>query len=133
MQAPRFKVSDLPKELLAHGRNAKIVNEAFSGQRGVCASASGKDADDKRPVVVPPVSVPQGEEHDTRVSIHVHHRRRRLADPGNLQAKAAIDELVRFGILQNDSARYVAQEIHTQEQVKTREEEETIITIRKAK
>lgn len=67
---------------------------------------------------------------DTRASILVHSRRRRLTDPDGVSAKAAIDGLVKAGILIDDSPIYVKEVVYSQEKIKKEEEEETIITIR---
>jgi len=44
---------------------------------------------------------------DSRVNIHVISYRARNHDPDGISAKAAIDGLVRIGILQDDSAKEV--------------------------
>jgi len=63
---------------------------------------------------------------DTRVSIHVHSIRKRLCDADGISAKAAIDGLVRGGILKDDSPKYVKEVTFSQEKG---EEEKTIIEI----
>jgi len=63
---------------------------------------------------------------NSRVRIHIHSLRRRLADPDGISAKAAIDGLVKAGILKDDSAKEVAEITYTQEKG---QQEQTIITI----
>lgn len=62
----------------------------------------------------------------TLVRIHVHSKRRRLADPDGISAKAAIDGLRAGGLLIDDSARYVQEVSFSQEKSNV---EETIITM----
>ena len=68
----------------------------------------------------------QGQKVDTRFRIHFHSRRRRLTDPDGLYSKAALDGLVRGGILVDDSAKFVKEVSFSQE---VSEREETIITV----
>ena len=73
------------------------------------------------------VSEGKGTPQDTcRCSISVHSKRKRLADPDGISAKAAIDGLVLAGVLVDDSCKYVSEVRFTQEQSKV---EETIITL----
>jgi hypothetical protein len=66
---------------------------------------------------------------NSRVSIHVHSKRKRLVDADAVSAKAAIDGLVHAGLLQDDSPKYVEEVSYTQEKIQKGETEETIITI----
>jgi hypothetical protein len=66
---------------------------------------------------------------DTPCRIHVHSRRHRLADADGISAKAAIDGIVRGGLLVDDSAQHVEEVTYSQEKIKRQEIEETIITI----
>ena len=68
---------------------------------------------------------------DTRVSVHVHSRRFRLADPDGISAKAVLDGLVIAGVLTDDSAKEISSVSHSQEKIskKDGQQEETIITI----
>jgi len=66
----------------------------------------------------------EDKEMDQKCRIHVHSRRRRLADPDGISAKAAIDGLRLGGLLKDDSARYVKSVTFSQE---LSEEDETII------
>jgi hypothetical protein len=70
---------------------------------------------------------------DTPCRIHVHSRRYRLADADGISAKAAIDGLVRGGLLVDDKAEIVKEVTYSQEKIKRPEIEETIITIEYAK
>ena len=58
--------------------------------------------------------------------IHIHSKRKRLADADGISAKAAIDGLVQSNILADDSPLFVKEVSFSQEKSK---EEETIITI----
>jgi hypothetical protein len=62
----------------------------------------------------------------SRVCITFHHTRKRLADIDGLSGKAAIDGLVKAGILTNDSAKQVAEVRHFQTKG---EPEKTVVTI----
>lgn len=64
---------------------------------------------------------------DTPVRIHIHSIRKRLVDPDGISAKAAIDGIVKAGILHDDSAAEVEEVSYSQEKDS---EEKTIITIR---
>jgi len=68
----------------------------------------------------------EGERLHTRCSIRVHSKRKRLADPDGISAKAVLDGLTKAGILVDDSAKYVKEVWFSQEKSK---EEETIIQI----
>lgn len=65
-----------------------------------------------------------------RVRIHIHSRRRRLCDPDGISAKAAIDGLVKGGLLADDSAKYIDAVTFSQERAET---DETIITVEELK
>jgi hypothetical protein len=71
-------------------------------------------------------SADTGEKVDTRFCVHFHSRRRRLTDPDGLYSKAALDGLVRGGILVDDSARFVKEVSFSQE---VSEVEETVIEV----
>ena len=71
----------------------------------------------------------EAERPDSRASILVHSRRKRLCDPDGVSAKAAIDGIVKAGILIDDSPVYVKEVRYSQEKIKKGEEEETIITV----
>ena len=61
-----------------------------------------------------------------RYSIHIHSKRKRLADPDGISAKAAIDGIVRAGLLPDDSHDYIKEITFSQEKSQTNE---TIIEI----
>lgn len=61
-----------------------------------------------------------------RCSIHVHSRRKRLVDPDGVSSKAIIDGLVKAGILEDDSVKFIEKISYSQEKS---DNEETIITI----
>jgi len=65
---------------------------------------------------------------NSQVRIHVHSLRRRLADCDGLSAKAAIDGLVKAGILRADTAQAIKEITYSQE--KTTGPERTEITIK---
>jgi len=64
------------------------------------------------------------------ICLHIHSVRNRLADSDGISAKAVIDGLIHAGILANDSPEFVKQVTYSQE--KTKDKEETIITISSA-
>jgi citrate lyase beta subunit len=64
---------------------------------------------------------------DVPVRIHVHSIRNQLADCDGISAKAAIDGLVKAGLLRDDSVKWVKEVSYSQE--KTEGEESTVITI----
>lgn len=68
----------------------------------------------------------EGDKLDKRVCIHIHSRRRRLADPDGISCKAAIDGLAKGGLFVDDSAKYVKEVSFSQEKSS---QEETIIDI----
>ena len=66
---------------------------------------------------------------DSPCRLHIHSRRYRLADADGISGKAAIDGLVHAGVLTDDSPAYVEAVTFSQEKIKKKEIEETIITI----
>jgi len=62
------------------------------------------------------------------VCITIHSYRKRLADPDGISAKAAIDGLVKAGILANDTTKQI-EEVRFK-QTKTKGEEKTEIIIK---
>ena len=68
----------------------------------------------------------KAKEVHSRVRIRVHHRTRRLADATGRSHKAAVDGIVRGGILIDDSPKFVEKISETFEQSKI---EETIIEV----
>lgn len=64
-----------------------------------------------------------------QVNLHFVHFRYRKADPDGLSVKAAIDGLVKAGILRDDSAKEIETISHEQRQIKRSQEESTEITI----
>lgn len=61
-----------------------------------------------------------------KVNVHFHSIRRRLADPDGISGKAALDAIVKAGILKDDRAEFIGNVTHSQEKGDT---EKTIITI----
>lgn len=68
---------------------------------------------------------------DVPVCIHVHSIRNNLADCDGISAKAAIDGLVKAGLLRDDSVEWVKEVSYSQE--KTSGDESTVITITEAR
>ena len=66
--------------------------------------------------------------YDSRVSIHIHSIRKRLADPDGISAKAVIDGIVKAKILEDDSTKHVKQVSFSQEKA-GEDEEKTIVTL----
>lgn len=73
-----------------------------------------------------PVAEEEGSRFYSRVRIGIISYRKRLADPDGVSAKAAIDGLVRAGILGGDSSEFVEEVWYRQEKSK---EEKTVIVI----
>lgn len=63
---------------------------------------------------------------DSLVRISIHSVRKRLADSDGISGKAAIDGIVKAGILADDSPKFVKEVTHSQE---TGKEEITVIRI----
>ena len=61
--------------------------------------------------------------------IHIHSRTHKLADADGRSCKAALDGLREANVLEDDSPQFVKEVSHSQEQIKSSEQEETIITI----
>ena len=68
---------------------------------------------------------------NTPVCITVHSYRHRLADPDGISAKAAIDALVKAGILTDDSAKEIKEVRFRQTKIRLSEDEKTQIIIEK--
>ena len=66
---------------------------------------------------------------DTPVRISFTHYRHTLADPDGLSVKAAVDTLVRSGILKDDSTKEVEEVSHRQVKIDKQEAERTVITV----
>jgi hypothetical protein len=67
--------------------------------------------------------------HDSPCRIHLHSKRKRLTDADGVSGKAAIDGLVKGGILIDDSPQYVQAVSYSQEKIKKGESEETLIEL----
>jgi Holliday junction resolvase RusA-like endonuclease len=65
---------------------------------------------------------------DTRCRIHLHSKRKRLADPDGISGKAVLDGLVHAGILPDDSAKQIESVTFSQEKTKGPEVTEITIT-----
>ena len=72
------------------------------------------------------------QKNDPPVNIHVHSKRHRQTDADGISAKWAIDAIIAYGILQDDSPTYVKSVTYSQEKVGVKEPESTIITIQEA-
>jgi len=105
-------------------RNARKITRRKKGYKGNSASVCIADLEQ----IVEHESM--GKEKHTPLasscSIHVHSKRRYLADADGVSAKAAIDGIVHSGLLQDDGPNHVSQVTSTQEKSN---EEETIIII----
>jgi len=62
-----------------------------------------------------------------RYDLHVHSIRKRLCDVDGISAKAAIDGIVKAGLLADDSAKNIREIKFTQEKCKSGEEEGTAL------
>lgn len=72
------------------------------------------------------VPAKDGQGFHSPVRIHIHSIRKRLTDADGVSAKAAIDGLVKAGVLEDDSPEFVQEVSYSQEKGK---EEKTIITL----
>ncbi len=66
---------------------------------------------------------------NTRCSVHLHSKRKRLTDSDGVSGKAAIDGLVHAGIFIDDSPEFIQEVSYSQEKIKKGEAEETLIEI----
>lgn len=71
----------------------------------------------------------EAERLDKKYRVHVHSKRKRLADADGTSVKAVIDALVIGGIFPDDQPRYIQEVSQSQEKISSNEQEETIITI----
>ena len=68
---------------------------------------------------------------DTLVDIRIVSYRTRLADADGISGKAAIDGLVHAGVIRDDSTKEVREVSYLQVKVKHKEDEKTVIQIRR--
>jgi hypothetical protein len=68
---------------------------------------------------------------DSQVDIHIRSLRHRLADTDGISEKAAIDGIVKIGILGDDSYKEIRKISQSQEKTSKKKDEKTIITIAK--
>jgi hypothetical protein len=99
---------------------AKIINRSADQATNVERVASDE-------------SIPknEGPAFDTRVRIEVVSYRTRLADADGISAKAAIDGLVKAGIIRDDSPKYVEAVTYRQVKVGSKAEEKTELILEK--
>jgi len=71
----------------------------------------------------------EGEKVHSRYRVCVSYRSKKPADPTGRSHKAAVDGLVRSGILLDDSSKYVEFRVPTEEKCKAGEAEATIIEV----
>lgn len=88
-----------------------------------------KDAKLERDAGDEPIQAGKGTAFTSLVDIYCDHYRIRLADQDNLCVKAVLDEIVRCGILRDDSAKEIREVRHRQHKVKNQEEERTVVRI----
>ena len=67
---------------------------------------------------------------DSRVSVHVHSLRHRLADPDGISAKAVIDGIVKAGILTDDTSKQIKEVSFSQKKISKKQAEITVIEIK---
>lgn len=72
------------------------------------------------------------EQFTTPVDIAVCSYRARQVDTDGISAKAIIDGIVACGLLADDSPKYVASVTYSQEKVKNKSDEKTVVTITEA-
>jgi len=68
---------------------------------------------------------------DSQVDIRIVSHRTRLADADGISGKAAIDGLVYAGVIRDDSPKEVREVSYSQIKVKNKNEEKTVIQIRR--
>lgn len=108
------------KKSKGHYGTAKIINDNLANRAANVESTAGDES----------LGPQAGQRFDSPVSILVISYRVRLADPDGISAKAAIDGLVYFGILRDDSQKEVEEVRFRQVKVKNFSEEKTIIEIK---
>ena len=91
--------------------------------------ATDTTADVEQAVSDAPLGKEKGARFDSPVRIHIHSIRKRTADPDGISAKAAIDGIVKGGLLEDDSAKHVEAVTYSQEKGS---EEKTLITVESA-
>ena len=115
---PRFNIDQLPQKYRDQA-NAQIRDNNTNPPPNVERIACNV-SDEKK----------EGARFHTRVHVHIHSVRSRLADPDGISGKAAIDGLVKAGILADDSAKEVEGVTHSQSKCEDGQEERTVITIK---
>ena len=78
-----------------------------------------------------PIQTSRRAAFDSRVDIRIVSYRTRLADADGISAKAAIDGLVHAGVISDDSTKEVREVSYLQVKVKNKNEEKTVIQIRR--
>jgi hypothetical protein len=72
----------------------------------------------------------KAQRHDGLCHLSVCSRRHRLADPGGCSSKYVVDAIVSTGVLEDDSAKFIAEPVlEWQEKIPTTQPEETILTL----
>ena len=85
------------------------------------------------PISHAPLGAQEMPRYDSPVCILVNSYRHRLTDADNVSAKAAIDGIVKVGILSDDSPKQVKEVRFRQVKIPASEEEKTVITITEVK
>lgn len=94
-------------------------------------SEKDSDRDTNQDAVMEPDTCPKqvgqngAKKQNPRYSLSVLHYRKRLIDLDNLSIKAALDAIVRSGVLPDDSPKFIKEIRH--EQIKSKEEKTVII------
>lgn len=103
------------------------------GTAKVSHSGRHKSTKPKRTVRRRSLATNADQKFDCRVDIECVSYRTRLVDPDNLCAKFFVDSIKEAGIIEDDSAKYVASVTYRQVKVQTRLEEKTELIITAAK
>lgn len=113
----------------------RIIEQALRKQRGPTSSTvrpAVPNADMERVASDEPVAAKKGPQVDTLCRVRVLSKRIRLADADGISSKAALDGLVRRGVLRDDSTHFVRSLESEQAQIQSPEEESTIIELYEA-
>lgn len=110
-------------------RSPRYMKGGYIGTAKIIGDTSDRSAN-----VEPVTSIKREKAHSDKafhspVRITVISYRCRLADSDGISAKAAIDGLVRCGILRDDSPEFVTEVRYRQIKVKTKDEQKTVIEI----
>ena len=119
-----IRIADLPEcyQQQARERYAEALGNADN-------RTSNPVTDPKSVAKLKQVAVAKNPAFSSLVYVFVNSFRHRLPDSDGISGKAAIDGLVRNGILEDDSPRFVKNTFYSCEKVPMAEKEKTVIVI----